>query len=97
MPISKSAKKAWRNAKNKTQKNVVLKTKLKTTLHDAKAENLSKVFSTIDKAVKRNLLHKNKAARIKSKLAKSIGSGKAVAKKSVTKKKSTKKVSKKKK
>lgn len=97
MPITKSAKKAWRSAKNKTAKNLSLKTKLTKTIHNASADNLNQVFSTVDKAVKRNLLHKNKAARIKSRLAKTIGSGKAVVKKSVTKKKSVKKVSKKKK
>lgn len=95
MPISKSAKKAWRTAKNKTKKNLVLKTKLKKTLHDANAKNLSEVFSTVDKAVKKNLLHKNKAARIKSRFAKNLASGKAVAKTVDKKKKSTKKVSKK--
>lgn len=96
MPITKSAKKALRSAKAKTIRNLILKTNLKKTISSASAENLSKVFSTVDKAVKRNLMHKNKAARIKSRLSKQIGSGKVAAKKSATKKKSAKKVGKKK-
>lgn len=33
------------------------------------AENLAKAFSAIDTAVKRNIFHKNKAARLKSQMS----------------------------
>ena len=72
MPISKSAKKALRTAQAKRQRNITLKTKLKKTIKKASATNINEVVSVIDKAVKRNLLHKNKAARLKSKLAKTV-------------------------
>ena len=32
--------------------------------------NLSKAFSAVDRAVKRHIIHKNKAARVKSQLSK---------------------------
>lgn len=39
---------------------------------EAAAKLLPKAFSAIDKAVKKNILHKNNAARKKSKLSKSL-------------------------
>jgi small subunit ribosomal protein S20 len=36
------------------------------------AESFPKMVSTIDKLVKRNIIHKNKAANLKSKLAKQV-------------------------
>ena len=33
-------------------------------------ENLRKAFSAVDRAVKRHIIHKNKAARVKSQLSK---------------------------
>lgn len=37
---------------------------------DKSGENLTAVFSALDKAVKVNLIHKNKASRLKSRLSK---------------------------
>ncbi len=37
------------------------------------AESLKKAMSALDKAVKKNVLHKNTASRRKSRLAKAIG------------------------
>ena len=58
-----------------------------------KAEDLSKGYSTIDKARKKGVLHKKTAARKKSRLAKSIKSRveKAPAKKTPAKKTTAKK------
>ena len=63
-------------------KNVSTKSKIKTltkktkTAIDEKAENISSLmnesFSTIDKAVKRGIIHPNQAARRKSRLAKKL-------------------------
>jgi ribosomal protein S20 len=35
-------------------------------------DSLTEAFSAVDKAVKRNLIHKNKAARLKSQLSKLV-------------------------
>jgi small subunit ribosomal protein S20 len=74
MPILKNAKKALRASKKKTIINGQIKAKLKTALDDMKknpqAEKLSLAFSALDKSVKKNILQKNKAARLKSSLSK---------------------------
>lgn len=95
MPITKSAKKSLRNSQAKAKRNLVQRTNLKNALKNATSKNLSQTYSIIDKAAKRNLIHKKKAAHIKSRLAKQVGSDKTIVKKSVTKKKSSKKVSRK--
>ncbi len=76
MPILSNAKKALRVSQRKTLANRRVKAQLKTALDQAKAkpsaEALSAAFSRIDKSVKNHLLHRNKAARLKSQLAKSL-------------------------
>jgi small subunit ribosomal protein S20 len=73
MPIIKSAKKKLRADKKRTISNkkseslidgIVKKTKKKPT-----KENLAQAFKAIDKGVKKGIMHKNKAARLKSKLS----------------------------
>ena len=72
MPIIKSAKKAARQAERRTAHNVEIKKAIKTALKTFKknptAENLAKVQSEYDKAVKKDLLKKNTASRRKAKL-----------------------------
>jgi len=58
-------------------------------------ENLQAVFSALDKAAKVNLIHKNKANRLKSRLSKGISSPTVSTKKASPKKKVVKKTSKK--
>ncbi|MDO5561195.1 MAG: 30S ribosomal protein S20 [bacterium] len=74
MPILKNAKKALRVSERKQVINRQVKTKLKTgvdkVLKSKKVADLPQAFSTIDKAVKKNLIHKNKAARLKARVAK---------------------------
>lgn len=70
MPVTPSARKALRNAEAKRQRNTLVKAELKRALKNATVENHAKVVSLIDKAAKRNLIHRNKAARLKSGLAK---------------------------
>lgn len=73
MPITKSAIKALKQSKVKAARNLDKKRAIKTALKkttDAKA--LSKTQSILDKAVKTGYIHKNKAARLKSRLAKKI-------------------------
>lgn len=73
MPITKSAIKALRQDAKRAQFNKPVRAKIKTTKDAMKAspsaEALSQAFSAVDRAVKKNLLHANKAARIKSQLS----------------------------
>jgi len=71
MPITKAAIKALRQSRKKRLNNL----KKKNALHKAvkktsSAKELAKAQSVIDKAVKTKYIHKNKAARLKSRLAK---------------------------
>ncbi|NMB56530.1 30S ribosomal protein S20 [Candidatus Beckwithbacteria bacterium] len=74
MPITKSAKKALRQSIRKAAVNKPIKTKAKTLLKKARkelnTENISKAFSALDKAGKKNLLPKNRISRLKSRLTK---------------------------
>lgn len=54
------------------QKKAVLKRLVKAMRKNPNDKNLTAVFSSLDKAVKTNLIHKNKAGRIKSRLSKQI-------------------------
>lgn len=78
MPIIKSAIKKVRKDKTRTARNkkreLNLKSLVKKTRAEKGAKNLQAVFSALDKAVKVNLIHKNKAARLKSNLSKSVQS-----------------------
>lgn len=81
MPIIKSAKKRVKTAKKKTAQNKEWKTRLKDAIKnmekaveagdkEAAAEQLKETKKVIDKAVTRNIIHKNNAARKKSRLTK---------------------------
>ncbi len=100
MPISASAKKSLRVANRNHKVNVTFKTNLRLTikkfLASPSSEGLKDVFSILDKAVKNNLFHKNKTARLKSEYNK-IADGKVQVAKVAVKKKSAKKIAAKKK
>lgn len=74
MPIIKSAIKRMHQTLKRRARNVSskrdLRTSVKTFTTDKTAENLSKAQSELDKAVKKNLMSKNTAARKKAQLAK---------------------------
>lgn len=74
MPVIKSAIKKVRKDKTRTYRNAkregILKRLLKTARRTPNTKNLSAVFSALDKAAKVNLIHKKKAARLKSRLSK---------------------------
>jgi small subunit ribosomal protein S20 len=89
MPVTESAKKALRNAEAKRARNTLIKAELKRVLKNANLENLSQVVSFVDKAAKRDIIHPNKAARIKSSLSKMTPES-LEAKSTKTKKKTTK-------
>lgn len=73
MPIIKSAKKALRQTKKRTEKNLFKKNVLKSEIKKAKDKKdpsvLGRLHSLVDKAVKSGIIHKNKASRIKSRFS----------------------------
>jgi ribosomal protein S20 len=97
MPISLSAKKSLRKSLKNHKDNVSFKNQLKATvkkfLAKPTSDGLKEVYSILDKAVKKNLFHKNKSDRLKSNYSKKVGV--EVVKKVVSKKKAVKKVTKK--
>ena len=76
MPIIKSAQKAQRQTKKRTLLNKSKKEALSAMIlrskKNKKDASLPTLYSTVDKMVKKGVLHKNKAKRIKSRLAKLI-------------------------
>jgi len=85
MPITKSAKKALRVSETKRAQNKTNKVKLEKALRQATEKTVNSAISTIDKSAKTGLIHKNKAARLKSRMAKNLGTPKAEAKTAVKK------------
>jgi small subunit ribosomal protein S20 len=82
MPNTKAAKKDLKQTRVKTARNLRNKKELKLAIKEfnkvaqsdkGKAtEMMPKVFSRLDKAAKNNLIAKNKASRLKSRLSKKI-------------------------
>jgi len=85
MPVTRSAKKKVRQAIVRTERNKGMRTKLKTFVKkvlvlsksnvDEAKKILPQAYSVIDTAQKKNLIHKNNAARKKSLLARAIARG----------------------
>lgn len=73
MPVIKSAKKKLKQDEKRKLKNNIIRDLLKNLVKKAKKNptqiTVKKAVSLTDKAAKKGILHKNKAARIKSKLA----------------------------
>ncbi|HEY5442826.1 MAG TPA: 30S ribosomal protein S20 [Candidatus Saccharimonadales bacterium] len=73
MPIIKSAKKRVRTARKAAVRNSKTKRDLKTALKlfakTPSAKSHGSVASTLDKAAKKGVIHKNKAARLKKRAA----------------------------
>ncbi|HBB76802.1 MAG: hypothetical protein A2186_01385 [Candidatus Levybacteria bacterium RIFOXYA1_FULL_41_10] len=76
MPVTKSAKKKLRKDRKRELVNRRFETTLRKTVKDTRkntsAKRLQEAFSVIDKASKKNIIHKNRAARIKSGLSKLV-------------------------
>ena len=80
MPIIKSAQKRVRSAKKATVRNLRTRRTLKTALKAVQSKlksggktvskEIAEAQSSLDKAVKKGVIHKNKAARKKAQLAK---------------------------
>ena len=77
MPNTKSAKKALRQIKKRTRRNKMWKLQIKQAIRAIKKSKTEKerrklidaAQSVIDRAARRNVIHKNKAARLKSKIS----------------------------
>lgn len=69
MKRNKSAEKKARQSERRRLENKAVKSKLKSTLKRTTGENLSTAYSVIDRAAKKAIIHKNTAARMKSRLA----------------------------
>ena len=83
MPITTSAKKALRQNIKRRSKNLRKKDAYKTAINEYKKliplkntdeakQKLSLVFKSLDKAAKTNVITKNKASRLKSRLARRL-------------------------
>ncbi len=74
MPVTKTAKRALRGSKRKTEVNKLMKTRLEIAIRVAKKSKsgvkIVNAISLTDKASKNHIIHKNKAAHIKSTLSK---------------------------
>lgn len=94
MPIIRSAIKKVRKDKTRTARNAKRELDLKSLIKKVRinktAKDLQAAFSALDKAAKVNLIHPNKAARLKSRLSKEIAVPQQAAAKKVTPSKSKK-------
>jgi len=74
MPVTKSAKKALKQQIRRARENDKTRRAYKLAIKKFKKEstfkNLSCAYSKIDRAAKKNVIHKNKAARLKAQLSK---------------------------
>ncbi len=73
MPILKNAKKALRSSQRKSVVNQRNRSRMRTALQqvrlDKTATSIAEAYRRIDRAVKNKLIHRNKAARMKSQIA----------------------------
>jgi small subunit ribosomal protein S20 len=73
MPVTKTAKRALRGSKRKEDVNKLIKSQLEAAIRAAKKgatkEKIKKAISLADRAAKKHVIHRNKAARIKSTLS----------------------------
>lgn len=74
MPVTKTAKRALRSSKRKSLVNAAILERLEIAIRVAKkqksAAKITAAVKLVDKAAKKKVIHKNKAARIKSMLSK---------------------------
>jgi len=85
MPVLKHAKKKMKQDKKRALQNSRIRSTYRSLLKAAKAKPTEKAvgeaFSSLDRAAKQHIIHKNKAARLKSSLSKLLPKTEATAKK----------------
>ena len=73
MPVTKTAKRALRVTKRKTAVNSKIRSDIESSLRVAKRSkkqaDIKRAVSLLDRAAKKNLIHKNKASRLKSQIS----------------------------
>ncbi len=98
MPNIKAAEKWVRQSEKRTQRNLDTKTRLKTLFKKAVSAQDVQVSQSVeaqfDKAAQKGIIHPNKAARKKSRLAKAVARAAVAAAAPAAPKKSTKKAAK---
>lgn len=76
MPIIRSAKKQLRQSLKRKTKNAKVRKEyaesIKASLAKPTKKNQSNAYSLIDTAVKKNIIHKNKASRLKKQVARNV-------------------------
>lgn len=79
MPIKKSAIKALKVSKRQAKENKLVRARFKRAIKNVsladdkkQSEAYKKAQSVVDRAVKLRIIHRNKAARLKSRLARNI-------------------------
>lgn len=76
MPVTKSAKKALKQAVKRKGVNDKVRRGMRAAVKDALSKKnpdaLKKAYSELDRAVKLQVIHKNKSSRLKSRLAKAL-------------------------
>lgn len=76
MPIIKSAKKKLRQDVARRQRNVATLNAMRSAVKKARtsptAKNIQEAYSRLDKAAKKRVIHKNKAARLKAALTRKM-------------------------
>ena len=82
MPLIKSAKKKLKQDKKRTEMNAKYISAYKKIIEKIKkkkagkgADLIKQAYKALDKAVKKNIIHKNKASRLKSSVAKLLKKG----------------------
>ncbi|MEK7591972.1 MAG: 30S ribosomal protein S20 [Patescibacteria group bacterium] len=74
MPITRQANKKLRHDKKRTKQTMAIRTHVRNLVKDLRKspakKALNAVFQALDKATKTHIIHKNKAARLKSRLSK---------------------------
>lgn len=95
MPVTKTAKRALRGSKNKESVNKLIISRLEASVRAAEKgktqDKVAKAVSLADRAAKKKVIHKNKAARIKSQLSKLLSKSAPVKTAPVKKSKASKK------
>ena len=80
MPRIKSAKKRMRQTRTRTEHNRALRSAIKTAVKKARAEintdNVAAAVKALDRGARKGLIHRNAAARKKSRLARRLKLGK---------------------
>jgi small subunit ribosomal protein S20 len=86
MPVTKTAKRALKGSMKKKLINALIMAKLEAAIRFAQKgkskEKILEAISLTDRAAKKKVIHKNKAARIKSRLSKLMPKGEKKIKKS---------------